>query len=361
MDLKRSEPAAGIDHLGLGSQALKPGPSSREQAGAVSALPGVRAFEARSTASSDPLAPRPAITQAKAQPPSNDSSANRISRFHNKDPDGVESAYFTRGSHRGDVLRIQGAPSSINEYSDHEVWGYGLSTVEISTRDGRVQEWSNHSRNLKVRLDPGPNVTGATTFTRGSHRDEVLRIQGTPSSINEYSDHEVWGYGLSTVEISTRDGRVREWSNHSRNLRVRLDPGPNVTGTTTFTRGSHRDDVLRIQGTPSSINEYSDHEVWGYGLSTVEISTRDGRVREWSNHSQNLKVRLDPGPNVTGATTFTRGSHRDDVLRIQGTPSSINEYSDHEVWGYGLSTVEISTRDGRVKEWANHSGNLNVR
>lgn len=65
-----------------------------------------------------------------------------------------------------------------------------------------------------------------------------------------------------------------------------------------FTRGSHRDDVLRIQGTPSSINRYSDHEVFGYGLSTINISLRDGRVTGWSNISGNLSVRMEPGPNV---------------------------------------------------------------
>ena len=278
------------------------------------------------------------------------------------------SLHFTRGSHQDDVLRIQGTPSSINRYpsSGHEVWHYGFSTVEISLRDGRVTEWNNSSGNLKVSLDAGPNVTDARTFTRGSHQDDVLRIQGTPSSINRYpsSGHEVWHYGFSTVEISLRDGRVTEWNNSSGNLKVSLDAGPNVTDARTFTRGSHQDDVLRIQRTPSSINRYpsSGHEVWHYGFSTVEISLRDGRVTEWNNSSGNLKVSLDAGPNVTDARTFTRGSHQDDVLRIQGTPSSINRYpsSGHEVWHYGFSTVEISLRDGRVTEWNNSSGNLKV-
>ena len=272
---------------------------------------------------------------------------------------------FTRGSHQDDVLRIQGTPSSINRYLPlgHEVWNYGSSTVEISLRDGRVTEWSNRG-NLRVRLDAGPNVTDAETFTRGSHQDDVLRIQGTPSSINRYLPlgHEVWNYGSSTVEISLRDGRLTEWSNRG-NLKVRLDAGPNVTDAETFTRGSHQDDVLRIQGTPSSINRYLPlgHEVWNYGSSTVEISLRDGRLTEWSNRG-NLKVRLDAGPNVTDAETFTRGSHQDDVLRIQGTPSSINRYLPlgHEVWNYGSSTVEISLRDGRLTEWSNR-GNLKVR
>ena len=222
---------------------------------------------------------------------------------------------FTRGSHRDDVLRIQGTPSSINQYSDHETWWYGVSTIDISLRDQRVTEWDNLGGNLKVRLDPGPNVTDAQAFTRGSHRDDVLRIQGTPSSINQYSDHETWWYGVSTIDISLRDQRVTEWDNLGGNLKVRLDPGPNVTDAQAFTRGSHRDDVLRIQGTPSSVNQYSDHETWWYGVSTIDISLRDQRVTEWDNLGGNLKVRLDPGPNVTDAQAFTRGSHREGVFQ----------------------------------------------
>ena len=139
------------------------------------------------------------------------------------DASGSSSLYFTQGSHRDDVLRIQGTPSSINRYSDHEVWRYGFSTIDISLRDGCVTEWSN-TGNLKVKMDAGPNVTGDGTFTRGSHRDDVLRIQGTPSSINRYSDHEVWRYGFSTIDISLRDGCVTEWSNRG-NLKVRMDAG----------------------------------------------------------------------------------------------------------------------------------------
>ena len=217
--------------------------------------------------------------------------------------------------------------------------------------------WSNQG-NLKLRVDPGPNVTDAQTFTRGSHLDDVLRIQGTPSSIIQYSDYEVWRYGSSSVKISLQNGRVTVWSNQG-NLKLRVDPGPNVTDAQTFTRGSHLDDVLRIQGTPSSIIQYSDYEVWRYGSSSVKISLQNGRVTVWSNQG-NLKLRVDPGPNVTDAQTFTRGSHLDDVLRIQGTPSSIIQYSDYEVWRYGSSSVKISLQNGRVTVWSNQ-GNLKVR
>ena len=195
-------------------------------------------------------------------------------------------------------------------------------------------------------------------FTRGSHADDVLRLQGTPSSINRLSRHETWWFGLSNVKIDSRTRRVLEWSNNG-NLNVRLLPGEQVTSETYFTRGSYADDVLRLQGTPSSINRLSRHETWWFGLSNVKIDSRTRRVLEWSNNG-NLNVRLLPGEQVTSETYFTRGSHADDVLRLQGTPSSINRLSRHETWWFGLSNVKIDLQTKRVLEWSNN-GNLKVK
>ena len=238
----------------------------------------------------------------RVQPRSSDVSRNRASRLQNKGSVDVEAAYFTRGSHRDEVLRLQGTPDEVNLYEalGKETWWYGSSRVEISTRDGRVRQWANGSGNLRVRLEAGSNVTEAAYFTRGSHRDEVLRLQGTPDEVNLYEalGKETWWYGSSRVEISTRDGRVRQWANSSGNLRVRLEAGSNVTEAAYFTRGSHRDEVLRLQGTPDEVNLYEalGKETWWYGSSRVEISTRDGRVRQWANGSGNLRVRLEAGP-----------------------------------------------------------------
>jgi len=110
-----------------------------------------------------------------------------------------------------------------------------------------------------------------------------------------------------------------------------------------------------------SINRFSDHEVWNYGLSSVDISARDRSVTEWNNIRGNLKVRLSPGGNTTSNNYFSRGSHQDDVLRIQDTPTSINRYSDHEVWSFGLSSVDISTRARQVTDLNNINGNLSRR
>ena len=136
----------------------------------------------------------------------------------------------------------------------------------------------------------------------------------------------------------------------------------NLTGSQEeyFTRGSHEDDVLRLQGTPSNISRFSSHEVWSFGLSRVDIDLRSRQVLEWNNNG-NLNVRLLPGKQVTSETYFTRGSHEDDVLRLQGTPSNISRFSSHEVWSFGLSRVDIDLRTRRVLEWNNVNGNLKVK
>lgn len=131
-----------------------------------------------------------------------------------------------------------------------------------------------------------------------------------------------------------------------------------------FTRGSHRDEVLRVQGFPDAIRDYSalGYEEWKYGDSFVKISTQDHRVTAWANLGT-LKVRLSPGSNITSAKYFTRNSHQDDVLRLQGTPDNINDYSapGFELWKYGYSLVKLSTLDRRVVDWSNNSGNLMVK
>ncbi len=72
-----------------------------------------------------------------------------------------------------------------------------------------------------------------------------------------------------------------------------------------FTRNSHQDDVLRLQGTPSDITRYDalGYETWYFGRSTVNIDSRTRRVLEWDNK---------PGSQVTSSTAFTRNSHADE-------------------------------------------------
>jgi len=152
---------------------------------------------------------------------------------------------------------------------------------------------------------------------------------------------------ITTVNIALNEERAME---------------NNVTTSRFFTEGSHKSDVVRLQGTPDGIRKLDalDYEVWSYGYSTVKISIQTGKVIEWNN-SGNLKAVMEVGNNVTTSRFFTEGSHKDDVVRLQGTPDGIRKLDalDYEVWSYGYSTVKISIQTGKVIEW-NNSGNLKV-
>ena len=294
------------------------------------------------------------------------SPADQADEIVRQSENSFQSSTFTRGSHQDDVIRIQGTPTEIisYQYLGYEHWKYGRSTVTISISSRRVTEWDNYDGNLKIRMFPDRNTTDSATFTRGSHQDDVIRIQGTPTEIisYQYLGYEHWKYGRSTVTISISSRRVTEWDNYDGNLKIRMFPDRNTTDSATFTRGSHQDDVIRIQGTPTEIisYQYLGYEHWKYGRSTVTISISSRRVTEWDNYDRNLKIRMFPDRNTTDSATFTLGSHQDDVIRIQGTPTEIisYQYLGYEHWKYGRSTVTISISSRQVTEWDNYDGNL---
>ena len=296
---------------------------------------------------------------------------------------------FTLGSHADDVLTIQGQPASISRYSDREIWEYGYSggissTVVISVPERQVIEWYNIAGNLKVFLSPGPNITDDMSFMEGSHADDVLRLQGTPDIIQRNSDYEIWGYGYSAVVIHLPERQVTHWTNVG-NLKVNLSEGPNVTNDISFTKGSYADDILRLQGTPFSINcsdsrfitnvlrpnnllelcyRYADrvYIVMDQEDAKMELSG-SWKVVLWDNKSGSLNVRF---ASLSSAESneffFTYGSHANDVLRIQGSPGSKLNLSAEEWWAYGgNSYVKISLSDRRVIGWYNTGNNLKVR
>jgi hypothetical protein len=132
-----------------------------------------------------------------------------------------------------------------------------------------------------------------------------------------------------------------------------------------FTVGSHKDDVIRLQGTPDGINKYDalGFEDWSYGYSSIKIDIRTGRVIDFQNRDKNLKVKILVGPNITNDSFFTIGSHKDDVIRLQGTPDGINKYDalGFEDWSYGYSSIKINIRTGRVIDFQNRDKNLKVK
>ncbi len=215
-------------------------------------------------------------------------------------------------------------------------------------------------------------------ITIGSHEDDVLNLHGPPTrAANGLGGSKIWFYGEDNYfRISARTQVVVGWRNHGQNieyagstshsgqeLKVRLLPGDKGTETPYFTLGSHQDDVLRLHDTPTEIVMFDDSEykTWGYGFDYVTISTDSRKVLAYSNFFEQLKVQIKPGDGGTRRPYFTTGSHQDDVLRLQGTPTSISRRrsSGRAVeWTYGSSYVNISTRTLRVLNWWDPHGQL---
>ena len=295
--------------------------------------------------------------------------------------------YITLGSRKDDVARIQGPPNSthLDEDTGEEGWSYNKVYVTFN-RAGRVTGWSIFSHELtdaNVRMVPGPNATSSPFFSVYSHKDDVVRLQGTPYRIDiewgfefrnerdlkgrDFKVRETWYFPGGTVEFSIPTGRVTAWDNKDGSLKVQRrwpERDTGRTGTDFFTLGSSKAEVRRVQGNP--INTSKDplgREVWDYGNSN-NVEFKHSRVESWSNIGGRLKVRLVPGPNVTSSATFSLGSHKDDVARLQGTPPfsiHVVEILDQETWLFSGGSVEFTRSSGRVIYFENNDSTLRVK
>ena len=104
----------------------------------------------------------------------------------------------------------RGPPTRI----DAGKWHYGFG--EIQFKAGRVQGYQNFYGNLRVLMLPAtasPPAAARGYFTVGASTDDVLALQGTPTSVQG----NLWRYESSTVLF--RDGKVLNAVNSDANLR----------------------------------------------------------------------------------------------------------------------------------------------
>jgi len=241
--------------------------------------------------------------------------------------------------------------------------GSASQRPSLATQPRPVQQWSQLTLDVQRALtvlgyDPGPadGLYGARTRSA---------IQSFQRGVGIAADGQVTRALLERLRQEAASRRTRDASATTGGITPppATSSRPVASESDYFTRNSHEDDVLRLQGTPSDITRYeaSGYEIWYFGRSTVKIDSRTRRVLEWDNKG-NLKVQLLPGNQTTSSSSFTRGSHEDDVLRLQGTPTDITRYdaSCYETWYFGRSTVKIDSQTRRVLEWDN-KGNLKVR
>jgi hypothetical protein len=193
----------------------------------------------------------------------------------------ISEERFTLGSSESDVLKIQGVPSSVNDYVTFKVLGYDEDSVEI--RKGQVSAWSNSGGTLRVVLLPREN-SKAGTFSLQSPTDTVISLQGTPTTIKDYLTFQVYYYGRDCVEL--KGGVVTGWKNQHGGLSVSLG---DALPSNFFAIDSTIEELVSAQGTPTELDDYFLTKVFRYGSDSVTV--RDGRVISYENRGKSLKLR----------------------------------------------------------------------
>jgi curved DNA-binding protein CbpA len=259
--------------------------------------------------------------------------------------------------------------TSFNNQNTTNSSSYTPSTEQYNNYQPSINQ-ENYDEN-SVELNGSTKAYGS--FSIGSNKHEVLNIQGNPTRTMklEALNKEIWSYGNSSVTFS--NGKVSEYSDFDNNLKVQYSAGNEVSQSDNFSRsgnfsiGSDKSEVLRIQGNPTRTMklEALNKEIWSYGNSSVTFS--NGKVSEYSDFDNNLKVQYSAGNEVSQSDNFSRsgnfsiGSDKSEVLRIQGNPTRTMklEALNKEIWSYGNSSVTFS--DGRVSEYSNFDNNLKVQ
>ncbi|MGB6689449.1 MAG: DnaJ domain-containing protein [Terracidiphilus sp.] len=119
-----------------------------------------------------------------------------------------------------------------------------------------------------------------------------------------------------------------------------------------ITVGLTKDEVLAVAGTPASASEDK------LTYKGAEIYLKDGKVAGWNIDpvASPLRVKLWPdAPVDTDLEYFSLGSTRNDVLVVQGTPTSFSENK----FGYGAS--EVYFQNNRVVSWKNDPASVTLR
>jgi hypothetical protein len=205
--------------------------------------------------------------------------------------------HWTLGSSAAEVRRAQGSPSIIQRLPSLglELWSYGAASVRLSADSLRVIGWSNAGRTLRVRLAPGGDTTTSRAFGAGASRDEVLRLQGTPSALVTVigGGAMVLMFGRSVVRLDAA-GRVATWSDADRVLRANGPPPESrpvvATQASRPSAPATLDARLRVE-TPASDGLL---EAGARGAIVVDITNRG------PGRAANVRVRAIPDSGAEG-------------------------------------------------------------
>jgi hypothetical protein len=103
-----------------------------------------------------------------------------------------------------------------------------------------------------------------------------------------------------------------------------------------------------------------EEEAIGEGDSSNTPSESNPSQEAGLQESHASYVSQEQRPAVSAPNFITIGSSKSDVVRVQGTPTTIikSDMISEECWFYGYSNITL--KNGRVYQWDNN-GNLKVK
>ena len=192
-------------------------------------------------------------------------------------------------------------------------------------------------------------------FSIGSTKEEVLRVQGNPLSIQDIHRangmRQVWTFSDNST-VTFYENRVVGFRNiySPGELKVRMINADKITSNSEdyFTIGSTKEEILKIQGTPLSISEpcaEDDPEAWVYNQGIIKLL--NGKLVSYNNSSNQLKVRVIPvdKSNIVLSTYFTIGYTKAEVFKLQGNPVMVSHGKNEQVWIYGDESLVYFSGD----------------
>jgi len=157
----------------------------------------------------------------------------------------------------------------------------------ISLLNGKVNGWSNSSKNLPIHIfADNPSDRNNGFLKMGSTVWEATDIYGTPDAIN-INDSKKSFLNYGTNKLIYEKGKLTAFQNDDGFFDIRFDI--KNTGAKYISKGSSKLDVLSCQGTPTRITNLTKYSMWKYGKSYIMFSS-SGVVTNWQNSDNNLKT-----------------------------------------------------------------------
>ena len=182
-----------------------------------------------------------------------------------------------------------------------------------------------------------------TRFTLGDSRERVRSVQGTPAVIERLTSLGVehWVYGDASVTFEPRTGRVVEWTDPARRLRVFL---------------------------PLSARAAAPAPAPSPGRSPAPSTAK--LPAPSTGRSPAPSTVMSPAPSLVPSTlrspapvsALSLGDSRDDVIRRFGTPWAYTRDASHRLafLAYGRSIIRLSIEENRISGWIVRDSSIRV-